>query len=47
VTLGRWIRDQDFPAGVLLGPNTGRWPEGDVERWLEARRVANSDPVAS
>ena len=36
-TLSRWIRDQGFPPGVLLGPNTRAWPADRVEAWLGAR----------
>ncbi len=36
-TLSRWIRDYDFPAGVLLGPNSRAWPADKVEAWLEFR----------
>jgi len=37
VTLSRWIRDQGFPAGQLLGPNSRRFPEDQVNAWLAAR----------
>ncbi len=43
VTLGRWIRDQGFPAGVLLGPNSRAWPEADVDAWLASRRPEQRD----
>lgn len=36
-TLGRWIRHQGFPAGVLLGPNSRAWPETEVDAWLARR----------
>ncbi len=36
-TLSRWIRDYDFPAGILLGPNSRAWSADQVEAWLEAR----------
>ncbi len=38
-TLSRWIRDNSFPPGVLLGPNTRAWPADQVDAWLEARAV--------
>ena len=41
MTLGRWIKSQGFPAGVLLGPNTRAWRADDIERWL-AERTQNS-----
>ncbi len=37
VTLGRWIRDQGFPPGFLLGPNSRAWTEDSVDAWLAAR----------
>ena len=36
-TLQRWIRDYNFPAGLLLGPNSRAWPADLVDAWLEAR----------
>ena len=39
-TLGRWIRSNGFPPGVLLGPNTRAWPADQVEAWLEERASA-------
>src|SRR5262249_24718207 len=45
-TLRRWIRDQGFPEGVKLGPNTRAWPEDDVNAWLDGRPVAPSQPKA-
>jgi predicted DNA-binding transcriptional regulator AlpA len=39
-TLKRWIRDQGFPPGVLLGPNTRAWPETEVNEWLANRPAA-------
>ena len=40
VTLGNWIRDHDFPAGLLAGPNSRLWPEDEVEQWLASRPTA-------
>ena len=37
VTLGRWIKFHNFPAGILLGPNSRAWPEDSVNAWLEKR----------
>jgi len=42
-TLSRWIRDYDFPAGVLLGPNSRAWRSDRVEAWLEARAAEAVD----
>ncbi len=36
-TLSRWIRNNGFPPGILLGPNTRAWPVDQVDTWLEAR----------
>ncbi len=36
-TLSRWIRDNGFPRGVLLGPNSRAWRDDLVEAWLAAR----------
>lgn len=44
-TLARWVRDNGFPAGVLLGPNTRAWPTDAVDAWLEAR-AAEREPAA-
>lgn len=39
-TLQRWVAESGFPAGVLLGPNSRRWSEADVNAWLAARPPA-------
>ncbi len=36
-TLSRWIRDNGFPPGILLGPNSRAWGDDLVEAWLAAR----------
>jgi hypothetical protein len=41
VTLSNWIRERDFPAGFLLGPNTRAWTEDSVEDWLASRPTAS------
>ena len=46
VTLGNWIRDHGFPAGILAGPNSRLWPEADVEQWLTTRPTAPK-PIAN
>ncbi len=38
MTLWRWIKGQDFPEGVLLGPNTRAWPVVEVRDWLGTRK---------
>jgi predicted DNA-binding transcriptional regulator AlpA len=39
-TLKRWIQQQGFPPGVLLGPNTRAWPETEINEWLASRPAA-------
>ena len=39
-TLYRWIQQQGFPSGILIGPNTRVWPREDVLAWLTDRRQA-------
>jgi hypothetical protein len=41
--LSRLIREQGFPAGVMLGAHTRAWPLRDVEAWLAQRPVVNND----
>ena len=36
-TLSRWIKDQGFPPGVMLGPNTRGWIEADIVNWVHSR----------
>lgn len=36
-TLSRWIKEEGFPPGRLLGPNTRAWRESEVEAWLDSR----------
>ena len=44
-TLSRWIRDNGFPPGVLLGPNSRRWRDDLVEAWLAARAAEHEVDV--
>jgi Prophage CP4-57 regulatory protein (AlpA) len=37
VTLGRWIKDEGFPPGRKIGPNTRAWTDEEVATWLESR----------
>jgi hypothetical protein len=41
-TLTRWIEQEGFPAGVMLGPNTRAWSEAEVQAWLDARPVGGA-----
>jgi predicted DNA-binding transcriptional regulator AlpA len=38
-TLQRWIKQNGFPEGVKLGPNTRAWSIGEVEKWLDSRKT--------
>ena len=38
-TLSRWIRQEGFPAGIKLGPNSRAWPENEIEARLASRPV--------
>jgi predicted DNA-binding transcriptional regulator AlpA len=39
-TLSKWIRDLGFPRGILVGPNTRVWTDGEVAEWLASRPTA-------
>jgi hypothetical protein len=39
-TVRRWIKDEGFPPGWHLGPNTRRWTEAEIEDWLRSRPAA-------
>jgi predicted DNA-binding transcriptional regulator AlpA len=45
-TLLRWIKDEGFPAGRYLAPNTRVWSEAEVEAWLAARPTVKPKRVA-
>jgi predicted DNA-binding transcriptional regulator AlpA len=38
--LKRRIEQDDFPVGRMIGPNTRRWTEEEVEKWIKSRPVA-------
>jgi hypothetical protein len=38
-TLKNWIKQQGFPAGRLIGPNSRAWSAVEIERWLDSRPV--------
>ena len=40
-TLGRWIRNIDFPPGIMLGANSRAWSEQEIAEW-EAKRARAS-----
>ena len=37
-TLSRWIRNIDFPPGIMLGTNSRAWSEQEIAAW-EAKRA--------
>lgn len=39
-TLLRLIETEDFPPGILIGPNTRAWRVDEIEGWLDARPSA-------
>ena len=45
VTLGRLIKDEGFPAGLLLGPNMRAWEVDKVEAWIAGRPTATRIPA--
>jgi hypothetical protein len=45
MTLRRWILREDFPPGIMLGPNTRAWPEDDVNLWLACRSPSSPQPA--
>ena len=38
-TLGRWIEQIGFPAGIKLGANTRVWTEKEIDEWIDSRRA--------
>jgi hypothetical protein len=38
--LKRRIANDDFPVGRMIGPNTRRWTEEEVEKWIKSRPIA-------
>lgn len=41
MTLHRWIQNQGFPQGLLLGPNSRAWPVDQVIQWLNSRKITS------
>ena len=41
VTLARWIKNNNFPPGFMLGPNSRAWTEETIEAHV-AKRAAES-----
>lgn len=39
VSLWKWRRAGRFPAPIVLGPRTLRWPESAVANFLESRKT--------
>ena len=41
-TLKRWIEQEGFPPGIMLGPNTRAWRRSWIEEWLASRPTENT-----
>ena len=39
VTLQRWIKNNQFPKPIRLGPNSVAWRLSAIEKWLAAREA--------
>jgi prophage regulatory protein len=37
-TVYRWIRTEDFPAPIHLGPRAVGWSEASINKWLAGRQ---------
>jgi len=37
VTLARWIANQGFPPGFLIGPNSRRWDKASIIEFVNSR----------
>ena len=42
MTLKRWIDTENFPPGIMLGPNTRAWRRSWIEEWLASRPTENT-----
>ena len=36
-TIWRKVHSGDFPAPIVLGPNSVGWPEHEIEAWVQSR----------
>jgi predicted DNA-binding transcriptional regulator AlpA len=45
MTLWRMVKNEGFPAGVLLTPNVRAYREDLVDAWLEGRPTASKTSV--
>jgi predicted DNA-binding transcriptional regulator AlpA len=45
--LGRMMRDEAFPSGKKLGPQTRVWTEQEVADWLASRPEAKQPRLGS
>ena len=43
MTLHRLIRDEGFPPGVLVSPNSRAWIEEEVDAWVMSRPSAKKE----
>ena len=43
----RLMRTGQFPEPIRIGPRAVRWPESEIEAWLESRPRATGDRPAT
>ena len=43
----RLMRAGQFPEPIRIGPRAVRWPESEIEAWLESRPRATGDRPAT
>lgn len=44
-TIWRKVKSGDFPAPVVLGPNSIAWPEYSITAWQASRPTVNYAPT--
>jgi predicted DNA-binding transcriptional regulator AlpA len=42
--LKRRIKDDGFPLGRMIGPNSRAWTEAEVDAWIKSRPTAGPAP---
>lgn len=43
----RLMRTGQFPEPIRIGPRAVRWPESEIEAWIESRPRATGDRSAT
>lgn len=41
-SIWRWVREEDFPKPIKLGPQAVRWRAEDVQAWEDAKATARA-----